>query len=338
MSSPISSASAHDEDAYSSEERLSSGSQVRKGIVLAGGTGSRLYPLTRVVNKQLMPIYDKPMVYYPIATLMLAGIRDILVISTPDGRPQFEALLEDGSSWGVRFSYATQSRPEGIAQAFLIAGAFLAGAPSALILGDNVFYGTTLIEKLRRANARRRGATIFGYRVEDPQSYGVLSFGPGGEVTDIVEKPVRPPSDYAVTGLYFFDERVVEFAERLQPSSRGELEITDLNRLYLDCGDLGVELLGRGFAWLDAGTPESLLDASDFIRTLESRQGLRASCPEEVAFRMGYIDQEQLLRLSRMIDGSPYGRYLQRVAEDPGWEWHQRPPRTEPLPGTLSGS
>jgi glucose-1-phosphate thymidylyltransferase len=273
-----------------------------------------------VVNKQLMPVYDKPLVYYPLSTLMLAGIREILVITTSFGRSQFEALLGDGSAWGVRLEYAVQPRPEGIAQAFLIGEDFLAGEPSALVLGDNIFYGHDLVEKLRRAGRREAGATVFGYRVERPQDYGVLSFDSEGRITGIVEKPEIPPSDYAVTGLYFFDESVVELARELLPSTRGELEITDLNQKYLDRGLLNVELLGRGFAWLDAGTPESLLAASDFVRTLELRQGLKASCPEEVAFRMGFIDQEQILRLADSIGDNPYGRYLQRIVAEPEWE------------------
>lgn len=292
----------------------------RKGIVLAGGTGSRLHPLTSVVNKQLLPVYDKPLVYYPISTLMLAGIRDILVITTPSGQSQFQDLLGDGSDWGVRFSYATQPRPEGIAQAFLIAEAFLAGAPSALVLGDNLFYGNSLVEKLRRASARPSGATVFGYRVERPEAYGVLAFDARGRVEGIIEKPARPPSDFAVTGLYFFDSDVVNLAASLKPSARGEIEITDLNRLYLERGELHVEFLGRGFAWLDAGTAESLLAASDFVRTLELRQGLKANCPEEVAFRMGFIAQRDLVRLADALGDNPYGHYLRRVAEEPAWE------------------
>lgn len=292
----------------------------RKGIVLAGGTGSRLYPLTSVVNKQLLPVYDKPLVYYPICTLMLAGIREILVITTPEGRAQFEALLGDGTDWGVRIEYAPQPRPEGIAQAFLLAADFLAGAPCALVLGDNIFYGNNLVEKLRRADARTSGATVFGYRVDRPQAYGVLEFDDRGGVRAIIEKPAVPPSDYAVTGLYFFDEHVVDMARTLRPSARGELEITDLNGLYLARGELAVEILGRGFAWLDAGTPESLLAASDFVRTLELRQGLKVSCPEEVAFRMGFLTQDQLRALAGSIGDNPYGEYLRRVADEPAWE------------------
>jgi len=293
----------------------------RKGVLLAGGTGSRLHPMTRVVNKQLLPVYDKPLVYYPLSTLMLAGIRDILVITTPAGQGQFQALLGDGSSWGVRFSYRTQSAPEGIAQALLIADEFLDESPCALILGDNLFYGNDLADKLQRAATRRSGATVFGYRVDRPQDYGVLSFDSRGKVEGITEKPATPPSDYAVTGLYFYDAQAVELARTLRPSARGELEITDLNRLYLERGELNTELLGRGFAWLDTGTPESLLAASDFVRTLELRQGLKASCPEEVAFRMGFIDQDQLFALSTEIGDNPYGRYLLKIVREPEWEF-----------------
>lgn len=292
----------------------------RKGIVLAGGTGSRLYPLTSLVNKQLLPVYDKPLIYYPLSTLMLAGIRDILVITAPAGEDQFRALLGDGSAWGVRFSYAVQPAPEGIAQAFLIAEEFLGSAPCALVLGDNLFYGNSLIEKLQRASAEPAGATVFGYRVDRPQDYGVLAFDARGQVLDIVEKPADPPSDYAVTGLYFYDADVVDLARTLRPSARGELEITDLNRRYLERGRLRVELLGRGFAWLDAGTPESLHAAADFVRTLELRQGLKANCPEEVAFRMGFIDHEQLGHLADAIGQNPYGRYLRRVTREQSWE------------------
>ena len=292
----------------------------RKGIVLAGGTGSRLHPLTTVVNKQLLPVYDKPLIYYPVSTLLLAGIRDILVITTPSGQAQFQALLGDGSAWGVRFRYAAQPSPEGIAQAFLIGESFLDGAACTLVLGDNLFYGDGLIGKLQRASARPSGGTVFGYRVDRPQAYGVLAFDEDGRVEGIVEKPAKPPSDYAVTGLYFYDADVVDLARTLTPSARGELEITDLNRLYLERGALDVELLGRGYAWLDAGTPETLLAASDFVRTLELRQGLKASCPEEVAYRMGFIGREQLHVLAEALGDSPYGRYLARVAQEPAWE------------------
>ena len=289
----------------------------RRGIVLAGGTGTRLHPLTAVVNKQLLPVYDKPLVYYPISTLMLAGIREMLVITTPAGQPQFRTLLGDGSAWGVRFEYVTQAAPEGIAQAFLLAEEFLAGAPSALVLGDNIFYGADLIRTLRRAADRQHGATIFGYRVERPEAYGVVAFDGDGRIADIVEKPATAPSPYAVTGLYFYDADVVDLARTLTPSARGELEITDLNRRYLERGALNVELFGRGFAWLDAGTPGTLLSASDFVRTIEERQGLKVSCPEEVAFRMGFIDRDHLERLAREMGENPYGRYLARIAREP---------------------
>lgn len=292
----------------------------RKGIVLAGGTGSRLYPITRVVNKQLLPVYDKPLIYYPISTLMLAGIREILLITTPSGREQFQTLLGDGTSWGVRFQYAVQPAPGGIAQALLIAEPFLDNSPSALILGDNVFYGNDLARKLQRASAQESGATVFGYRVDQPRDYGVLSFDASGQVDGIVEKPMVPPSEYAVTGLYFYDADAVDLAHTLRPSERAELEITDLNRLYLEREKLEVELLGRGFAWLDAGTPESLLAASDFLRTLELRQGLKASCPEEVAFRMGFIDRAELRRLADGIGDGPYSRYLLKIAGEREWE------------------
>jgi glucose-1-phosphate thymidylyltransferase len=304
-----------------SDPRLSTRTEMtRKGIVLAGGTGNRLYPITSVVNKQLLPVYDKPLVYYPISTLMLAGIRDILIITTPRGQPGFEGLLGDGSAWGVRFSYEVQPNPEGIAQAFLIGERFLDGDPCALVLGDNIFFGANLVEKLESANVRSPEATVFGYRVEHPEAYGVLSFDPQGRVTGIVEKPDVPPSSFAVTGLYFFDGEVSKLAATLEPSGRGELEITDLNRLYLERGELNVELLGRGFAWLDAGTPESLLAASDFVRTLELRQGMKASCPEEVAFRMGFIDAAQLARLADAMGDHVYARYLLRLADEPVWE------------------
>jgi glucose-1-phosphate thymidylyltransferase len=302
----------------------------RKGIVLAGGTGSRLHPLTAVVNKQLLPVYDKPMVYYPLSTLMLAGIRDILVITTPDGEPRFDSLLGDGSRWGIRIRYAVQPAPEGIAQALLIAEEFLDGGSCALVLGDNLFYGNSLGEKLQRAASRRSGATVFGYRVERPQDYGVLQFDPEGHVEDIIEKPASPPSDYAVTGLYFYDSKAVGLARTLVPSERGELEITDLNRLYLERGELEVDLLGRGFAWLDAGTPETLLAASDFVRTLELRQGLKASCPEEIALRSGFIDRVALERLAAELGDSGYGHYLSRVAREPPWEIRIEPPGASP--------
>lgn len=304
----------------SSQKPDAAGLTTRKGIVLAGGTGTRMYPLTSVVNKQLMPVFDKPLVYYPITALMLAGIRQILVITAPGGESQFKALLGNGSDWGIHIEYAIQPRPQGIAQALSIAEGFLSRSPSALILGDNIFYGNNLAGILRRADQRRSGATIFGYQVENPKAYGVLSLDGDGRPIGIVEKPESPPSDYAVTGLYFFDEKVGDLAAQLVPSKRGELEITDLNRLYLERGALNVEFLGRGFAWLDAGSPESLLAASNFVRTLELRQGLKVGCPEEVAYRMGFIDHDQLDRLIDSIGDNPYSSYLRRVSAEPVWE------------------
>jgi glucose-1-phosphate thymidylyltransferase len=284
-----------------------------KGIVLAGGSGTRLYPVTQVVSKQLLPVYDKPMVYYPLSTLMLAGIRDILLISTPQDTPRFEALLGDGARWGIRLRYAVQPKPEGIAQAFLVGSDFIADDRVALVLGDNIFYGHDLTELLPRAAARELGATVFAYPVNDPARYGVVDFDPRGRAVSIEEKPRQPRSRYAVTGLYFYDQKVVELASKLRPSTRGELEITDLNRAYLERGELDVLPMGRGMAWLDTGTHEALLEAAHFIETIERRQGLKIACPEEIAYRMGFIDASQLEALAGPVDKSGYGEYLRRV-------------------------
>ncbi|WP_216913382.1 MULTISPECIES: glucose-1-phosphate thymidylyltransferase RfbA [unclassified Synechococcus] len=288
----------------------------RKGLILAGGSGTRLAPLTTAVSKQLVPVYDKPMIYYPLSTLMLAGIREVLVITTPTDQPAFERLLGDGSGWGMEIRYAVQPSPDGLAQAFLIGAEFLDGAPAALVLGDNLFHGHDLIPQLQEANGERPGATVFAYPVSDPERYGVVEFSGDGRVLSIEEKPPQPRSRYAVTGLYFYDHTVVERARQVRPSPRGELEITDLNQLYLDEGLLRVELMGRGMAWLDTGTPDSLHEAASYIRTLEKRQGLKVGCPEEVAWRLGWIDHGQLERLALPLKKSGYGDYLLRLLQE----------------------
>ena len=287
----------------------------RKGIILAGGSGTRLYPITKGVSKQLLPVYDKPMVYYPLSVLMLAGIREVLVINTPHEQALFRHLLGDGSQWGMKIEYAAQPSPDGLAQAFLIGREFLAGGPSCLVLGDNIFYGHGLTDLLQRANAREQGATVFGYWVRDPERYGVAEFDASGKVVGLEEKPEQPKSSYAVTGLYFYDGRASDFASSLQPSPRGELEITDLNRCYLDAGDLQLEQLGRGYAWLDTGTHASLLEASNYIQTIEARQGLRVSCPEEIAWNNGWIDTAQLELLAQPLAKNGYGQYLLSLLE-----------------------
>ena len=287
----------------------------RKGIILAGGSGTRLYPITQAISKQLLPVYDKPMVYYPLSVLMLAGIREVLVINTPHEQDLFKRLLGDGSQWGMRIEYAAQPSPDGLAQAFLIGREFLADSPSCLVLGDNIFYGHGLTELLQRANAREHGATVFGYRVRDPERYGVAEFDASGKVVGLEEKPAQPKSNYVVTGLYFYDARVCDFAENLKPSPRGELEITDLNRCYLDDGSLQLEKMGRGYAWLDTGTHESLVEASTYIETIEKRQGLRVCCPEEIAFHNGWIDAAQLRALAQPLAKNGYGQYLLSLLE-----------------------
>ena len=290
-------------------------SKPRKGIVLAGGSGTRLYPITQCISKQLLPVYDKPMIYYPLSVLMLAGIREVLVINTPHEQPLFKTLLGDGSQWGMRIEYAVQPSPDGLAQALLIAREFLDGAPSCLVLGDNIFHGQGLSELLRRADARGRGATVFGYWVKDPDRYGVADFDADGRVVGLEEKPREPRSNYAVTGLYFYDGLASDFAAGLRPSPRGELEITDLNRCYLDSGELHLEKLGRGYAWLDTGTHESLNQAANFIETVEARQGLRVCCPEEVAYNLGWIDAAQLRALAAPLSKNGYGQYLLSLLE-----------------------
>jgi glucose-1-phosphate thymidylyltransferase len=287
----------------------------RKGIILAGGSGTRLYPITQAVSKQLLPVYDKPMIYYPLATLMLAGIREILVINTPHEQELFQRLLGDGSQWGIRIEYAVQPSPDGLAQAFLIGREFIGNDYSCLVLGDNIFYGVGLTERLKRAGSRDHGATVFGYWVRDPERYGVAEFDSSGRVIGLEEKPTKPKSNYAVTGLYFYDQRVCDFAADLKPSPRGELEITDLNRRYLEDGSLHLEQLGRGYAWLDTGTHDSLMEAGNYIQTIENRQGLKVCCPEEIAYSHGWIDAEQVMRLAAPLAKTGYGQYLQHLIQ-----------------------
>jgi glucose-1-phosphate thymidylyltransferase len=288
----------------------------RKGIILAGGSGTRLYPLTESISKQLLPIYDKPMIYYPLSILMLSGIRDILIISTPDDTPRFNKLLKDGHRWGLHIEYAVQPSPDGLAQAFLIGKDFIGQDAAALVLGDNIFFGYSLSEQLQKASARESGATVFAYRVRDPERYGVVEFDRGGKAVSIEEKPAKPRSQFAITGLYFYDNSVVEIAKSVRPSQRGELEITDVNRAYLERGDLEVKTLGRGIAWLDTGTPDSLLEAATFIQTLERRQGMKVACPEEIAYRMRFISAEETARLAEPLRKSGYGEYLLSILRE----------------------